>query len=164
MLNTGIAGLLTAHTFQPWSFEVNNPSMLPFLLDDDLALIRSKSTRTVFKKGEVVLQEGAISRSLYLLVSGQVNVVKDVLGEEVVITRLEPGELLGIASLLNGSPIGATVLASAESTFELIATPDLHALLESIPGLAVRFYRSLGAVLASRLDAVLQQVAQPESR
>ncbi|MEO5349934.1 MAG: cyclic nucleotide-binding domain-containing protein [Magnetococcus sp. YQC-3] len=140
---------------------MNKSNMLSFLLESDLSLIGEKATRQPFKEGEVVLKEGTISHSLYRLMKGAVKVVTHVRGEEVVVARLGPGELLGVASLLNGSAIAATVVASEESEFELIAAHDLQSLLESVPGLAVRFYRSLGSVLANRLDLVLNQVAQP---
>ncbi|MBF0191820.1 MAG: cyclic nucleotide-binding domain-containing protein [Magnetococcales bacterium] len=142
---------------------MNKDDMLRFLIKDDMARLSEKSTRRVFKKGDIILKEGVVAHSLYRLIKGSVKVVKDVRGEDVVISRLGPGELLGIASLLNGTAIMATVVAKEESEFELIALHDLQSLLESMPGLAVRFYRSLGAVLMDRLDLIVHQVVSPES-
>ncbi|MBF0583275.1 MAG: cyclic nucleotide-binding domain-containing protein [Magnetococcales bacterium] len=140
---------------------MKSDNMLMFLVQDDLALIREKSSSKEFKKGEIVLKEGVICHNVYRLVKGRVKVVTDVRGEEVVVGHLEPGELLGVASFLNGSGIAATAIASEKCECEVIAAHDLQSLLESVPGMAVRFYRSLGSVLADRLDLVLKQVTPP---
>ncbi|MBF0182767.1 MAG: cyclic nucleotide-binding domain-containing protein [Magnetococcales bacterium] len=134
---------------------------LKFLVESDIALISSRFNRQHFSAGETVLTEGVVSQSLYLLVQGSVKVVRNVLDEEVVIARLGPGEMLGVTSLLDGSAISTTVITNEPCEFDWIALTDLHSLLESVPGLAVRFYRSLGALLADRLDTVLSQVTPP---
>ncbi|MBF0098096.1 MAG: cyclic nucleotide-binding domain-containing protein [Magnetococcales bacterium] len=140
---------------------MNKNKMLKFLIDSDFQLISARFNRQTFATGATVLTEGTVSPALYLLVSGSVKVVRDVLDEEVVVAQLGPGEMLGITSLLDGSAISATVVTNEPSAFDWITMTDLHALLESVPGLATRFYRSLGSVLADRLDAVLSQVTPP---
>ncbi|WP_193771246.1 Crp/Fnr family transcriptional regulator [Candidatus Magnetaquicoccus inordinatus] len=140
---------------------MNKNKMLKYLIDSDLQLISAHFNRQTYAAGETIFSEGVVLHALHLLVSGSVKVVRNNLDKEVVVAQLGPGELLGVTSLLDGSTISATVITVEPCEFDWIAFTDLHSLLELVPGLATRFYRSLGSVLADRLDTVLNQVTLP---
>jgi CRP-like cAMP-binding protein len=61
-----------------------------------------------FAPGDVLLEEGATSGALYLLIEGEVEVLK---GDFQVCTVREPGAIFGEISMLLGIPHTATVRA-----------------------------------------------------
>lgn len=88
----------------------------------DLAFLRDAEPKVVehlagtavertFQPGEIVLAEGATGREMYLIVEGQVEVVKGQGIAEMVLARRGPGDLLGEMALFEERPRFATVRA-----------------------------------------------------
>lgn len=100
--------------------------------------------------GDVLIQDGGASGSIWVLVSGTLEVTKN--GSVVNIIR-HPGSSIGEVSVLLGSPFTATVTAT-EST-RLRQAVDGKALLASDP--AISHFVAVG--LAERLDFVTTYLA-----
>ena len=109
-----------------------------------LELCREVPIRTV-APGTVLLSEGKTSGQLYVLVEGEVEILK---GEFQVNTASEPGALFGEMSILLGSPHTATVRTVTHSVLHVIDEGD--AFLKSNPAFAYDIAR----LLAKRLNAV----------
>lgn len=105
---------------------------------------RDLPTRT-FAPGEVIIAEGTTSGVLYVLASGNIEVLKD--GVQIN-TISEPGAFFGEVSLLLDAPHTATVRAIDTATFHVAEDPQ--ALLSSRPELAL----GLARLLARRLHFV----------
>ena len=75
-----------------------------------------KIERLQAAKGDVIIRQGDPGDSLYLVLSGRLNVVSsDASGREIVLTVLEPGRTVGEISLLTGERRTATVVAVEDS-------------------------------------------------
>jgi len=99
--------------------------------------------RRSFEPGDYLFREGDTSRELYMLLSGEVQVVK--LGK-VIATVTENGAFLGEMSFLLEKPRVASVYVSQPSEFMVVDDPG--ALVESQPMIMIRMAR----VIAQRLD------------
>jgi serine phosphatase RsbU (regulator of sigma subunit) len=123
---------------------------LPFLQHADpevLARLAEAARERRFQPGQVILQEGAEGRELYLILDGLVEAVMLRGGEEMVLARRGPGDILGEMALLEGSPRSATVRAVEPSVLIEIAERDLRSALSANPDLLFEAAR----VLSSRL-------------
>jgi CRP-like cAMP-binding protein len=81
--------------------------------DERVALVRGLKLRT-FEPGEVVLTEGEIGSSLFLLTAGAVRVfVRNPSGSNLLLDDLGEGDFFGEISMLSGRPRNATVTAAA---------------------------------------------------
>src|SRR5262245_3687148 len=100
--------------------------------------------------GDVVVREGGIAGSLWILVSGALRVVK---GDVVVNTITEPGAVIGEMSLLLAAPHSATVEATEPSRVRMVANG--HGLLDSDPA----FTKQVAVGLAERLAYVTTYLA-----
>ncbi len=98
-----------------------------------------------FAAGDTVVREGGQSGSIWVLVSGALQVHK---GAVVVNTVTEPGATVGEISVLLGSAHGATVVATERSVMRLAA--DGRALLARDPAIS----RLVAMGLAERLNFV----------
>lgn len=66
-----------------------------------------------FGKGEVVFRQGDFPDRLYLIGTGEAEVIREMPGgEEVSLARLQPGEFFGEMGIMGNSPRSATVRAA----------------------------------------------------
>jgi len=98
-----------------------------------------------FSAGEVVLEEGTSTGILFVLVEGEVEIVK---AGVVVATAAEPGAMFGDLSALLNEPHTATVRTLRPSAFHAVTEP--RAFLEQSPQACMH----LCELLARRLNAV----------
>jgi CRP/FNR family cyclic AMP-dependent transcriptional regulator len=106
---------------------------------------------TSFPAGKQVICEGETTGRLYVLVDGQLEVVK---GGAVVASVTEPGSVLGEMSALLGQPHTATVCAVANS--RVYEFDDAATFLRSQPNLALL----VAEVLARRLSDATEYLAE----
>jgi NADH:ubiquinone reductase (H+-translocating) len=90
------------------------------------------ATQAHYEPGEVVFEEGEVGDSLYMILSGEVEVSKLVGGESQHIGTLGAGEYFGEMALLGRRPRSAS--ARAASALDLLVLPgsDFSALTESM--------------------------------
>lgn len=92
--------------------------------------------------GEALLSEGARSGKLYVLKSGDLEVVRD---GSVVATLSEPGDIIGEMSVLLDTPHSATVRSRSGAELHVIEDPT--AFLDTNPAIARHVARTLAARL-----------------
>lgn len=69
-----------------------------------------------FKRGENIVEQGKISGTLFMILSGKVRVLsQDARGREVIMATLEVGDCIGEMSLIDGEPHSATVRAEVQT-------------------------------------------------
>jgi CRP/FNR family transcriptional regulator, cyclic AMP receptor protein len=107
-------------------------------------------TERELPQGAVLIEEGSKTGRLYVLVKGQLEVIR---GDAVVAVLTEPGAVTGEMSLLLDRPHTATVRAAASSTIYEFA--DAAALLQAQPAVALLIAR----LLAQRLNVATSYLA-----
>src|SRR3954452_2847498 len=118
------------------------------LNDRELDVIRVVSTEKSFPKNAVVLTEGEMGDSLYMIQSGKVKVfIGDEEGREIILKLLGPGDFFGEMSMIDKQPRSASVTTSEASTF-LVLT---HAAFEKCVEQAPRIGNMVMRMLAQRV-------------
>jgi len=114
------------------------------------------SRMLAYKPNEVIIPEGAFGNHLYVLVSGQVRIVKD---QNLIAVLDQLGEVFGELSALSDEPRTASVIAT-EPTWCLELNPGC---LENLPpedrvaGYAL-LYSFIAQVLADRLKKTTNEL------
>ena len=142
-----------------------------FLTESDWESLQEKGELTDFKKDEIILEEGGRQQVLFVLMQGSARVEQTHFGSGIVIASLGKGDVFGEMSFLEGVPASASVIAEEVSQALAIKGTKLQALLQSEPGLAIRFYQSLTVTLSRRLretssmlpNLMLEEVAQVQA-
>ena len=134
-------------------------SKLKYLTTEDYNVLLEKAEVTAYKQNEVILQEGRLSQEIYLVRKGIVRIERAASGKDVAISFLEPGEVFGEMSFLEGVPTSAAVIAQGDVEICVLDEHKLYSLLTSVPGLSHRFYQSLAHNLSSRLRQTSSLVA-----
>lgn len=104
-----------------------------------LALLAERATERVLPRGEVLFEQDAEGRSMYLIVSGEVEVSRD--GRRLA--TLGAGEHVGEMSLLDDEARSATVRATEDALLLRIGRRDFHSLVTSHSEAALAIMRSL---------------------
>lgn len=100
--------------------------------------------------GASLAREGAPGRELFLLLDGEVEVVKHLPGGDRVLHVARPGESLGELSLLAGIPRSASLRAVTDVAVLVLRAEAFDAWLQSHPDLGRRLLRLLARKVVSR--------------
>jgi CRP/FNR family transcriptional regulator, cyclic AMP receptor protein len=125
---------------------------------DEVARIALKET---FGPGDIVFPEGATGDKLYLILEGQINIVKMVPGKggKTLIT-LKPGDYFGEMALIDEAPRSAGAVAEGAATLLAIKKPELEALLDTSPAVAAKIYKFFVKTLNERLRVTNDKIKQ----
>ncbi|MEN9517606.1 MAG: hypothetical protein RLZZ381_194, partial [Cyanobacteriota bacterium] len=126
-------------------------SRLKYLTIEDYNVLLEQAQVATYKQHEVILKEGRSSQAIYLVRKGTVRIERAATGRNVAIAFLEPGEVFGEISFLEGVPTTSGVIAQEDVEVCVINQEQLTVLLSTKPGLADRFYQSLAHNLSGRL-------------
>ncbi|MGD9579946.1 MAG: cyclic nucleotide-binding domain-containing protein, partial [Vampirovibrionia bacterium] len=87
-----------------------------------------------FNKGDLIIKEGERSSEAFVINKGHVEVKKRTLdGEEVVIARLDPGQIFGEMSLFDNTNRSASVYALSNVELSIIKKEDFLEYLNDTP-------------------------------
>jgi small-conductance mechanosensitive channel/CRP-like cAMP-binding protein len=137
--------------------DLRRVDLFAVLDDDELRHLAAHVQVRLYARGEVLVRQGAIDTTFFIICSGCVRVeVDDHLGDQraaMTVNQLGLGDFFGEMALLTGEPRSATVVAEEDTEALVVDRVDLAPLLQANPELPER----LGAVLARRLE--MNQVA-----
>jgi len=84
--------------------------------DEQLVMLTHVVTRRSVPRGAMLMAEGDLTDSLYMIIAGRLKVMMgDAEGKEVILALLGPGEIVGEMGLIDDSPRSATVIAIESS-------------------------------------------------
>jgi NADH dehydrogenase len=124
---------------------------LDLLIPPEVVQLKLGAARGVsqahYEPGEPVFQQGDAGETLYILLSGEAEVVRNVNGADQIVARLQPGEFFGEMALLNERARGATVRCIKAMDVLCLHKGDFRALVANLPDLR----NSFEAVMAKRM-------------
>lgn len=133
---------------------------IPFLQQlsrPELLRVARMGRRLALPRGALLIREGDPGSGLYVIVEGEVEVVRRGEGPEAVLGFHGPGAILGELSLLEGVPAAATVRATRRCLVLVLAPDDFQALLTASPGACLSVLRTALERLRSAEAALVQR-------
>jgi CRP-like cAMP-binding protein len=123
-------------------------SLLKGLSEEQILYLYKQSTQEKFLPNEVIIAEGEKTTDVYLILEGEVNILKwdEDHSSEVVIGHLGKGDTFGEMSFMDDSPRSTTVKAAKPAillklTKEAVATKDI----------LIQLYENIAIVTINRL-------------
>lgn len=105
-------------------------SLFSSVSDSQLRQITDHITLRQFKKNSVILREEMTSEVMYIILDGEVKVVRSMEeGKDIIVSMHSSGEFFGELSLLDGKTTPATVIATKDSTTALITKAEFFSLI-----------------------------------
>jgi CRP/FNR family cyclic AMP-dependent transcriptional regulator len=131
---------------------------IPLFSDLDAAELELLSTRTVtrqYPRNTIIINEGDLSDSLYVIRSGSVKVfLGNREGKEVILNVQRSGEYFGELALIDSGPRSASVITQEKTSLSLISKADFEDFLSQHPAANVKIMRGL----VKRLRALTESV------
>ncbi|HEY8987852.1 MAG TPA: cyclic nucleotide-binding domain-containing protein [Candidatus Limnocylindrales bacterium] len=115
---------------------------------EDLAVIAERAVEVDFPADHVIARQGEIGTGFFVIVEGQVRVVRD--GQELA--RLGPGDFFGEMSVIDGLPRVAQVATTSDSRCLALASWEFERLINDHPRIGLAILRGLSARLRSRTE------------
>jgi small-conductance mechanosensitive channel/CRP-like cAMP-binding protein len=140
--------------------------MLGPLTSEQIGRLAEENVERVYAAGEPVIRQGAPGDSLFVIMSGRVEVTVVQEGRPSVrLATLEAGDYFGEMSLMTGAPRSATVAAVVETRLLEVGKESFRRILAAQPNLV----EQLGAALQARQNERAQAMASvdrsiPESQ
>ena len=118
------------------------------LNDHELDVVRAVATEKSHPKNAVVLTEGEMGDSLFMIQSGKVKVfIGDEDGREIILKILGPGDFFGEMSMIDKQPRSASVSTLEAATFLVLSHSAFERCVEQAP----RIGNMVMQVLAQRV-------------
>jgi CRP/FNR family cyclic AMP-dependent transcriptional regulator len=114
-----------------------------------LAGLAEVATAVDFPAGHVIARQGEIGTGFFVVIDGQVRVVRD--GE--VVARLGAGEFFGELSVLDRMPRNASVVAEVPTSCLALASWDFEKILLEQPALTLTILRGVATRLRDATDS-----------
>jgi small-conductance mechanosensitive channel len=123
------------------------------LSEEERLAVAERLQYQLYARGDQVTRQGATSHWLYIVVSGEAEVVLEGNnGERTYINRLTTGEFFGEMALMTGEPRSASVYAATDLACYRLDHASFHDLLLSRPELA----EEISKVMATRRAGLSQ--------
>lgn len=94
--------------------------------------ISSNEIKT-FNKGDVIFYEGDNDKELYIITSGEVEIIKNILDDEVVLARLGSGDFFGEMAMFGKKSRSATVRALSDLETIVVREEIFQQQLSNLP-------------------------------
>ena len=111
---------------------------------------------TLIEKGKFLMREGEESSTMYLLLRGQLEVLKRKGDAEKSIGQINEGDLVGEISFLDNSPRSASVRALKNSEVFPIPRENFQEVFSSLPD----WYKALHQTIVDRLRKTTARIKQ----
>ena len=137
--------------------EIKQIPLFAGLDEEQVAVCWEMGQEVTFGKGELVFSEGAMPRGLYILLSGELTIIKQIVGRQSVLARISPGSFVGEISLLTGVPHTASAYAEEDSRLLILSVDLFEETLNASP-----LIRIILETMAERIRATEAMVQQQE--
>ncbi len=108
------------------------------------------------KTGETLFQAGEPGESFFVVRSGSVELfIKDTVGQKIVLTISETGDLFGELSLLDSGPRTATAVALSDTELLMLDRDDLLLLFQKRPDAALNMLAAM-STMTRKADELLR--------
>lgn len=140
-------------------FRLHNIRLFESLSTADLQALAEITEVSDYAAGERIITEGEPGDCLYVLLKGEVAVVRDLAGKRVELARLQPGNVFGEMAILTEKTRSANVDAVTPCECLSIEREPFRSLVEERPQIAFGVFDALSA----RIREADRRLAEPRN-
>src|ERR1044071_3414989 len=117
------------------------------LKEDDRQALANVVDSITLNAGDTLFNAGEPGESLFVVRTGSIELfIKDTVGQKIVLTIAEAGDLFGELSLLDSGPRTATAIALSDTNLLMLDRDDLLLLFEKRPDAALNMQQQIVAI------------------
>ncbi len=130
-------------------------TLFPDLTPESLKHIAEHGTIRTYPKNAVLIHEGDLTDSFYVILKGKVKVyASDEDGKEIILNLQGAGEYFGELALIDAAPRSASVMTMEPSKLAVVSRADFERFLTEHPSIAIELIRSLAQRVRSLTESV----------
>lgn len=122
---------------------IKNSPLAQDLTERDCGFLEEVMTSQHLDKGTVLLREGEVDDTLYIISAGHVEVTKLTGGENVVLHVMGPGSLAGEMGFVDSAPHSATLITEEPTTVLCLKRADFEKLVPHHPNMTYHVMRAI---------------------
>lgn len=122
---------------------LNKVPLFSTLKTEDLHRISTIASEEVYEDGDVLFYEEDTGDRLFIVVSGEVRILKNQDGKEECLATLKENDFLGELALFDAETRTATACCQGPCTFLVIERNDMEQLAHEYPAIAFGFIKAL---------------------
>lgn len=126
----------------------------------DLRVLAGAVVIERYRQGTELCRQGRPGACCWLILDGQLEVVRAVAGHRMEVARAGVGEWVGQLSLIDGAPRGATVIAATDIEVLVMTRDVFEQLLASHAPVALRFQRHVSMTASMNLRAAAEHLSK----
>lgn len=132
-----------------------NPEILKHFSKEELAELSHEKKILSFKKGDLLIEEGATPKGIYYIDKGTAKMFKlGFNGKEQILRFIKTGDILGYRSILSKQPYGASATAMEDTEACFIPEKFFIKVLEHHPKLAFDILRRISEELGESAQTI----------
>ena len=140
-----------------WWPRMREAELVVYLDDQEYQRLLAAAEIAAVGPGEPILRKGSPSRSLLLIDEGEVDIVEESMGEDVVLATLGPGCVVGEVGFVDGQPRTHDVRARTACRLRRLTRERLLELVKDDPGLFAKLTIALAEILALRFRSAVAE-------
>ena len=125
--------------------DLRSVALFERLEDDDIRMLESCAEEVHLAPGEILFYEGDVGNAAYVIEEGDLEILTDDDGREVLLASRSAGDVIGEMSLLEDLPRTATVRASGPTRVVGIPKHAIDLLMANSPTAVITFFNVLVA-------------------
>jgi signal transduction histidine kinase len=126
------------------------------LSEEDLERLYQMAETVSFPAGQLVLREGDQGDSLFVVLTGELEVTKRQGSQDILLALYKPGQFFGEMALLEQAPRSASVRTLQEGRLLVISQAAFQTLLSCSPAAPLKILRTVTSRLRSTESALIQ--------
>ncbi len=123
--------------------------VLQGLLDEEYKMVLAMCSSTAARNGDVLFKQGDDGSSMYILLSGEIDINVTGVGTVHV---MKAGEILGEIGLVKKVPRTASAVISQDAVLLQLYSEILHDVVKKHPRIGYIIMRNVAKILAARLS------------
>lgn len=135
------------------------------LTSEELGIVADHLNFREIEPGAILFKEGDQGDSVYFVVKGDLDVIKESVGgrkvgiDRVVINTLSKGRSIGEMSVIDKTPRSATVKAVTKSTLVALTLDGFEIVMEEHPKIGVKILKGIARLLSTNMRKTSSRLA-----
>jgi CRP-like cAMP-binding protein len=135
------------------------------LTSEELLVVVEHINFVEIEPGEILFKEGEDADSVYFVIEGELDVIKESVGERagsepVLISTLSKGRSIGEMSVIDKTPRSATIKVRTKAILATLAAEGFDLILLNHPKIGIKILKGIARLLSLNLRKTSSQLAE----